>query len=60
LPQAEAALNGTAADAEAITATAAVAAAEVDPPEDIHGTARYRRALLATLIERALTTAATA
>jgi CO/xanthine dehydrogenase FAD-binding subunit len=37
-----------------------VAAAEVDPPEDIHGTARYRRALLATLIERALTIAATA
>jgi carbon-monoxide dehydrogenase medium subunit len=60
LPQAEAALNGTAADAEAITATAAGAAAEVDPPEDIHGTARYRRALLATLIERALTIAATA
>ena len=50
-------LDGRAVDANAITATAEIAAQVVDPPDDIHGTARYRRALLATLVERALTSA---
>jgi carbon-monoxide dehydrogenase medium subunit len=56
LTAAEAVLNGRAVDANAITATAQMAAKVVDPPDDVHGTARYRRALLATLVERALTT----
>ncbi|MDB5651205.1 MAG: dehydrogenase flavoprotein C-terminal domain, partial [Hyphomicrobiales bacterium] len=34
------------------------ASAEVDPPSDIHAPADYRRALVATLVERALTHAA--
>ena len=57
LTAAEAVLDGRAVDANAITATAEMAAQVVDPPDDIHGTARYRRALLATLVERALTSA---
>ena len=57
LPAAEAVLDGGVVDANAITATAQMAAQVVDPPDDIHGTARYRRALLATLVERALTSA---
>jgi aerobic carbon-monoxide dehydrogenase medium subunit len=57
LPAAEAVLDGGVVDANAITATAQMAAQVVDPPDDIHGTARYRRALLATLAERALTSA---
>ena len=57
LTAAEAVLNGRTVDANAITATAEMAAQIVDPPDDIHGTARYRRALLATLVERALTSA---
>ena len=57
LTAAEAVLDGRAVDANAITATAQMAAQVVDPPDDVHGTARYRRALLTTLVERALTSA---
>ncbi len=57
LTAAEAALDGRDIDADTIAATAEIAAQVVDPPDDIHGTARYRRALLATLVERALTSA---
>ena len=57
LARAEAAFDGAAPSEARIVAAAAVAAEEVDPPEDIHGSARYRRALLATLIERALCSA---
>jgi carbon-monoxide dehydrogenase medium subunit len=60
LPKAEAALDGAVPTETAIKAAAAIAAEEVDPPEDLHGTARYRRALLGTLIERALATASQA
>jgi len=34
------------------------ASAEVDPPSDIHATAAYRRALVGTLLQRALQEAA--
>jgi aerobic carbon-monoxide dehydrogenase medium subunit len=59
LAAAEAVLNGRAVDAGSIAATAAMAAQVIDPPDDIHGTSRYRRALLASLVERALTSAST-
>jgi carbon-monoxide dehydrogenase medium subunit len=57
LAAAEAILDGRVVDEDAITATAEIAAQVVDPPNDIHGTERYRRALLGTLVERALTDA---
>jgi carbon-monoxide dehydrogenase medium subunit len=59
LSAAEAALNGRAVDAAAIADAARAASAEVDPPDDIHAHAAYRRALVGTLTERALTAAAT-
>jgi carbon-monoxide dehydrogenase medium subunit len=58
LPRAEAALNGKPVDASAITAAAAAAMAEIDPPGDLHASAAYRRSLAGTLLERALTRAA--
>lgn len=58
LAGAEDALNGRTVDASAIAAVASAAAAEVDPPGDMHASADYRRALVATLIERALQRAA--
>jgi aerobic carbon-monoxide dehydrogenase medium subunit len=58
LKKAEAALEGRAVDAEAIKAAAAAASAEVDPAGDIHASARYRKALVGTLIGRALDRAA--
>lgn len=54
LAQAEAALNGKALDEMAILAAAKAAAAAVDPPGDLHASAEYRRALVETLLERAL------
>lgn len=57
LTAAEAVLDGRVVDLDAISATAEMAAQAVDPPDDIHGTSRYRRALLGTLVERALTDA---
>lgn len=54
LGNAEAALNGRAITPETIAAAAKAGAAEIDPAEDIHAGAAYRRGLLATLIERAL------
>ena len=57
LAAAEALLNGRIVDTDTITATAEMASQVVDPPDDIHGTSRYRRALLAALVERALTEA---
>ena len=58
LAAAEAALDGRAIDAASIAAAARAAAAAVEPPNDIHGSAEYRRALVATLLERALRKAA--
>ncbi len=58
LGAAEAALNGRLVDEAAILAAAEAAAAGVDPSDDIHASAAYRRALVATLLERALKRAA--
>lgn len=58
LTAAEAMLNGRVIDEPAILAAAKGAAAAVDPPQDLHADADYRRALVATLTERALRAAA--
>ena len=54
LPKAEAALNGKAVDEALAVAVGEAAAAEVEPQDDIHASAPYRRALTGTLAERAL------
>jgi carbon-monoxide dehydrogenase medium subunit len=58
LPAAEAALTGKAVDEATILKAAEAAAAGVDPSDDIHASAAYRRALVGTLVERALARAA--
>jgi len=47
-------LGGRTLDAASITAAADVAARNVTPSSDIHGSADYRRALVSTLLERVL------
>jgi aerobic carbon-monoxide dehydrogenase medium subunit len=47
-------LNGRIIDEGAIALTAKAAAAAVNPPHDLHADSDYRRALFATLVERAL------
>ena len=59
LKKAEAALEGRAVDADAIKAAQAAASGEVDPAGDIHASARYRKALVGTLLGRALERAST-
>ena len=54
LGAAEKALAGRAVDAGAIANVVAAAAANIDPPGDIHAPGDYRRALLGVLLERAL------
>ncbi|MDE1974039.1 MAG: FAD binding domain-containing protein [Hyphomicrobiales bacterium] len=54
LASAEAAVNGNGLDDKAIVAAAAAARAAIDPPSDIHASGAYRRALIGTMIERAL------
>jgi aerobic carbon-monoxide dehydrogenase medium subunit len=54
LPAVEALLNGQTLDAATITQAETATAAAVDPPEDIHASAPYRRALAGTMVERAL------
>jgi len=54
----ELALNGHAINAATIVAAAKAASAEVEPADDIHADAAYRRALVGTLTERALKAAA--
>ncbi len=54
LPAAEMVLNGKALDAATIAAAVAAARAALDPMNDIHASADYRRALAGTMIERAL------
>ncbi|HYC43893.1 MAG TPA: FAD binding domain-containing protein [Burkholderiales bacterium] len=58
LPNAEQALNGTEVDGAAVRRVAAEAAAEAEVAGDIHASADYRRSLVATLCERALSDAA--
>jgi carbon-monoxide dehydrogenase medium subunit len=54
----EAVLNGRAIDAAAIADAEAATCAAVDPQDDIHASAAYRRALVGTMVERALKSAA--
>ena len=54
----EALLDGRTIDDQTIAAATRAAAAAVDPPADLHADAKYRRALVATLVERALRAAA--
>jgi carbon-monoxide dehydrogenase medium subunit len=54
LTEVETMLNGHPIDDELIRQAAATAAQTVDPPEDLHAGAAYRRALAATLVERGL------
>jgi carbon-monoxide dehydrogenase medium subunit len=50
----EAVLNGKKLDEVAIEDAAKTARESVDPPSDIHAPAEYRRALIGTLLARAL------
>jgi carbon-monoxide dehydrogenase medium subunit len=54
IPQAEAVLNGSAMDDASIHAAARAAEKAIDPPSDLHASAKYRRSLFGTLLERAL------
>jgi carbon-monoxide dehydrogenase medium subunit len=58
LPEVETMLNGHAVDEGLIRQAAATAAQAVDPLEDFHTDTAYRRALVATLVERGLRAAA--
>jgi len=58
LMEVEALLNGRFIDEGLIREAAETSARTVDPPEDLHAPAAYRRALVATLIERGLRSAA--
>jgi CO/xanthine dehydrogenase FAD-binding subunit len=50
-------LLGRAIDDDTVRSVGASAAAAVDPPPNLHGSPRYRRALLGSLVERAVRTA---
>jgi aerobic carbon-monoxide dehydrogenase medium subunit len=54
LGEAEAALNGRELTEQVIAAASAAAREAVDPPPDLHAPPEYRRALLGTLLTRAL------
>jgi carbon-monoxide dehydrogenase medium subunit len=56
----EALLDGARIDDTVIARAAEAASAAVEPQEDIHASAAYRRSLVGTMVERALTTAAAA
>jgi aerobic carbon-monoxide dehydrogenase medium subunit len=58
LTEVETLLNGHPVDEGLIRQAAATAAQAVDPPEDLHAGAAYRRGLVATLVERGLRGAA--
>jgi carbon-monoxide dehydrogenase medium subunit len=53
----ETVLNGRLVDEVLIREAAETAARTVDPPEDLHAPAAYRRALVATLVKRSLRSA---
>ena len=57
LEMVEALLNGKVIGAASIGTAAAAAAVAVDPMNDIHASAEYRRSLAGTMVERALTAA---
>ena len=58
LPSVEAVLNGQVVDDATIAKAEAATSAAVDPRDDIHAPAAYRRALVGTMVERALKVAA--
>jgi carbon-monoxide dehydrogenase medium subunit len=58
LPSVEAVLNGQVIDEATIATAEAATHAAVDPQDDIHASAAYRRALVGTMVERALKRAA--
>ena len=58
LTEVETSLNGRAVDDRLIREAAETAGQTVDPPEDVHAGAAYRRALITTLVERGLRAAA--
>jgi aerobic carbon-monoxide dehydrogenase medium subunit len=58
LTAAEDVLNGRSIDDATIAQAEAAASATVDPQDDIHASAAYRRALIGTMVERALKRAA--
>jgi carbon-monoxide dehydrogenase medium subunit len=58
LPTVEAIVNGNAITDAIIAKAEAAASAAVTPQEDIHASAAYRRALVGTMVERALKQAA--
>lgn len=58
LRKAEDALNGRQVNATAIAAAVAAARSEIEPSDDLHASAAYRRSLAGTLLERALLRAA--
>ena len=53
-------LNGEAIDEATIAKAEAATSAAVDPQDDIHASAAYRRSLVGTMVERALKSAAAA
>jgi len=54
IASAEAAVNGRVIDESTITLASQAAAHAVDPVDDADASAAYRRALVATLVQRAL------
>src|SRR5689334_531031 len=54
----EAVLNGARVDGDLIARAAAATSAAVEPQDDIHASAAYRRSLVGTMVERALGAAA--
>jgi carbon-monoxide dehydrogenase medium subunit len=58
IKDAEDVLNGRGVTEERIVEAGRAVSAAVDPPDDIHASAAYRRALAGTLTERALMRAA--
>ncbi len=59
VPEAEKALVGTAADAEAVKAAARATAAAATPISDVRGSAEYRRAMAEVMATRAIAAALT-
>jgi carbon-monoxide dehydrogenase medium subunit len=58
LPSVEAVINGQKIDDGVIVKAEAAASAAVDPPDDIHSSGAYRKALVGVMVERALKAAA--
>ncbi|HEV2310638.1 MAG TPA: xanthine dehydrogenase family protein subunit M, partial [Acidimicrobiia bacterium] len=56
-PEAEAALIGRAGDASELSEAAQLAVQGLDPPDDVHASARYRRSVGAHVVRRGLTRA---